>query len=341
MDEFSEAYDGRPVLITGGLGFLGSNLAVALAGLGAKVTVLDALLPLYGGNRFNVDPVRDRVEVIVADIRDEKAVRKAVRGKAIIFHIAAQTSHVDSMSDPFTDIDMNVRGQIILLDAVRAEAPEARVVYAGTRGQYGEVLSPPAREDTPFRPTDVYSADKAVGEYYLFVYRRAFAVRGTALRISNAYGPRHQMKHARYGILNWFVRLAMDGEPIRVFGEGKQLRDYHYVDDVTHAFLLAGSRAEAEGEAFNLGGPGPVPFIDMVRAVIGAAGSGRFETAPWPEDRKAIEVGDFSADWTKIRTLLGWEPRVSLEEGLRRTVAFYREHRDHYWKKGDEPWARE
>ncbi|MHC5039163.1 MAG: NAD-dependent epimerase/dehydratase family protein [Planctomycetota bacterium] len=326
-----DAYRDRAVLITGGLGFLGSNLAVVLAGCGARVTVLDALLPLYGGNLFNLSPVREQIDVKIADIRDEDAVRETVRGKEIVFHIAAQTSHVDSMTDPFTDVDMNCRGQIILLEAVRTEAPDARIVYAATRGQYGEVLSPPATEATPFHPTDIYSANKAAGEYYLFVYRRAFGLRACSLRISNAYGPRHQMKHSRYGILNWFVRLALDGETIRVFGEGTQLRDYHYVDDVTQAFLLAGSRPEAEGEAFNLGGPKPVRFIDMVKEVIHAAGSGRFECVPWPDDRKAIEVGDFASDWSKIRESLGWEPRVPLAEGLKKTVDYYRTFRDHYW----------
>jgi UDP-glucose 4-epimerase len=333
VDDFREAYAGKRILITGGLGFLGGNLAVALAGLGARVTVLDALLPLYGGNLFNIAPHRDAIEVIEADIRNEMVVGEAVKGKEIIFHIAAQTSHVDSMTDPFLDVDMNVRGQLILLEAVRLEAKDALMVHAGTRGQYGEVLSPPAREDTPFRPTDVYSADKAVGEYYLFIYRRAHGLRATSLRISNAYGPRHQMKHSRYGILNWFVRLAMDGETIKVFGEGNQVRDYHFVDDVTRAFLLAGSRPEAEGEAFNLGGPGPVRFIDMVREVIRCAGSGAFETVAWPDDRKAIEVGDFTADWSKIESTLGWKPEVSLAEGLEKTVAYYREHRDHYWTR--------
>ncbi|MHC4777791.1 MAG: NAD-dependent epimerase/dehydratase family protein [Planctomycetota bacterium] len=336
MDEFRRAYEGRAVLITGGLGFLGSNLAVALADMGARVTVLDALIPLYGGNRFNIDPVRGKVAVVEADIRDAAKVGEAVRGQDVIFHIAAQTSHVDSMTDPLTDVDMNVRGQIIVLEAVRRSAPDALLVYAGTRGQYGEVEEPPAGEDTPFRPTDIYSADKAVGEYFLFVYRRAHGLRTTALRISNAYGPRHQMKHSRYGILNWFVRLAMDGETIRVYGEGKQVRDYHHVDDVTRAFLLAGSHPAAEGEVFNLGGPAPVRFIDMVSEVIRAAGSGSHESVPWPDDRKVIEVGDFSADRSKILSTLGWEPRIPLPEGLKSTVAYYRQHRDRYWKKGEE-----
>jgi len=331
VDEFREAYEGRRVLVTGGLGFLGGNLAVALAGLGARVSVLDAMIPLYGGNLFNIEPVRESIDVSIADVRDAEAVRKAVRGCEIVFHIAAQTSHVDSMTDPFTDIDMNCRGTIVLLEAVRAESPGALVVYAGTRGQYGAVASPPAGEDTPFHPTDVYSADKAAGEAYAFVYRRAFGLRACSLRISNAYGPRHQMKHSRYGILNWFVRLALDGRTIRVFGDGSQLRDYHYVDDVTRAFLLAGSRPEAEGQAFNLGGPSPVRFLDMVREVIRAAGSGSWETAPWPEERKAIEVGDFAADWSRIRAALGWEPRVPLRDGLARTVEFYRKYRDRYW----------
>ncbi len=324
-------YRGRRVLVTGGLGFLGSNLAQALVELGAKPTLYDAMLPLYGGNRFNVSGIEDRVEVVVADIRDSGRLAESVSGKDVIFNIAAQTSHVDSMTDPRTDADMNCLGQINLLEAVRRNAPGARVVYAGSRAQFGRPEKVPVTEDTRGRPTDIYSVNKVAGEGYHFVYASAFGLKFSSLRISNAYGPRHQMKHGKYGILNWFIRVALDGGVIKVFGDGSQTRDYHFVDDVTRAFLLAGMRDEALGEAFNLGGPAPAKFVDIVKLIVEAAGSGGYEHVPWPDDRKAIEVGDFSADWSKIRNRLGWIPRTRLEDGIRATVEFYRKHRAEYW----------
>lgn len=331
VDDGGRWYEGKEVLVTGGLGFLGSNLALALHGLGARLTLFDALLPLYGGNPFNIEGLGGAADVVQADIRDFAALERAVEGKDVVFNIAAQTSHVDSMTDPWLDVDMNCRGQINLLEAVRRRAPAARVVYAGSRAQYGRPASVPVREDTPGRPTDVYSANKAAGEAYHFVYASAFDLWVTSLRINNAYGPRHQMKHGKYGILNWFVRLALDGRTIRIFGDGAQMRDYHYVDDVTEAFLLAGRCPEARGETFVLGGPEPVSFARLVQQVVEKAGSGSCEHVPWPEDRKAIEVGDFRADFSKARDVLGWEPAVGLAEGLERTVRFYREHRDRYW----------
>ncbi len=332
MEHDFSYYRGKRVLITGGLGFLGSNLACALVGHGASVSVYDALLPLYGGNMFNVEPVKDRVEVIIADIRDRARIGKAVAGKDVVFNIAAQTSHVDSMTEPLLDVEMNCAGQINLLEAVRNSAPECRIVYAGSRAQYGKIDRVPVTEDMHGRPTDIYSANKIAGEMYHFVYSSAFGLKFTSLRISNAYGPRHQMKHGKYGVLNWFIRLAIEGKKIKVFGTGAQMRDYHYVDDVTGAFLLAGMKDEALGEAFNLGGPEPVRFVDMVKTIVETAGSGGYEFVPWPADRKAIEVGDFTADTGKISRALGWRPRMELGEGIRRTVDFYRRFGKEYWR---------
>jgi UDP-glucose 4-epimerase len=318
-------------MITGGLGFLGSNLAHTLVDLGAEVLLVDPMLPLYGGNHFNVAAIAGKVRINIADIRDAGAMNELVKGQEVIFHIGNQTSHVDSMTDPLLDVDINCRGNIIFLEACRQFAPEAKIVYAGTRGQYGRLQYVPVDEQHPSNPTDVYGINKHAGEQYMFTYGRVFGMRVTSLRINNSYGPRGQMKHGKYGILNWFLRLAMDGKTIEVYGDGQQLRDYNYVDDVTDAFLRVAATDRSNGEAFNLGSNEHIKFIDLVRKVVEAAQSGDVKQIPWPEERKAIEIGDYAADVTKIATTLGWQPAVTLDDGLRRTVAFYREYQHYYW----------
>jgi UDP-glucose 4-epimerase len=325
-------YKNKKILITGGLGFLGSNLAVRLVNSGAKVTLLDAMLPLYGGNFFNVEEIKKKIKVIVADIRDKEKVEKAVKGKDLIFHIAAQTSHIDSMTDPFLDMDINCRGNIIFLESCRKFNPEVKIIYAGTRAQYGRVEYTPADEKHPFNPTDIYGVNKTAGEQYHFIYSRICGIRVASLRINNTYGPKHQMKHALYGILNWFIRLAMDGQAIKVFGEGNQLRDFNYAQDVVAAFLKAGESKNADGKIYNLGSGKPIKFIDLVKKIVEITGSGRIEYVPWPKDRKDIETGDYVASYEKIKNELGWQPEVSLEEGLKKTVEFYRKYRKKYWK---------
>jgi len=324
-------YKDKKILITGGLGFLGSNLAIALVKLGAKVTLLDAMLPLYGGNYFNIEEIKDEVEVIIGDIRDGRVMESAVKEKELIFHIAAQTSHIDSMSDPFLDIDINCRGNIVLLEACRRFNPGIKIVYAGTRGQYGRMEYKPVDESHPLNPTDIYGVNKTAGEQYHFIYARSYGMRVCSLRINNTYGPRHQMKHGRYGILNWFIRIAMDGGVIKVFGEGNQLRDFNYVDDVTNAFLLAGAEERADGKIYNLGSGSPVKFIDLVKKIIEIAGSGKMENVPWPKDRKDIETGDYVANFEKIKNELGWQPGIFLDEGLKKTVEYYKKFKDKYW----------
>jgi len=331
LSDYRDFYSNRNVMITGGLGFLASNLAHTLVELGAKVLLVDPMLPLYGGNYFNVESIRDRVRVNIADIRDAGAMNELVKGQDVIYHIGNQTSHVDSMTDPLLDVDINCRGNIIFLEACRQFAPEAKIVYAGTRGQYGRLQYVPVDEKHPSNPTDVYGINKHAGEQYMFTYGRIYGMPVTSLRINNSYGPRGQMKHGKYGILNWFLRLAMDGKAIQVYGEGQQLRDYNYVDDVTDAFLRVAATEKSNGEAYNLGSNEHIKFIDLVRRIVAAAGSGSVEQIAWPEDRAAIEIGDYAADITKIQTELGWQPTVTLGQGLERTVGFYREHKQHYW----------
>ncbi len=322
-------YAGKTVLVTGGLGFLGSNLVHALVASGATVRVLDALLEPYGANRHNLAGIEDSVRLDVADVRDARAVEAAVTGVDVVFHIAAQTSHIDSMTDPFTDLDINCRGTLVLLQAVR-KAP-CRVVYAGTRGQYGRVVHQPVDERHPLQPTDMYGVHKNTAEQQCFLWGRVHGFPVVSLRLNNTYGPRHQMKHGRYGILNWFIRLAMADLPIPVYEPGTQLRDYNYVDDATTAFLLCGIREEAIGEIFNLGSGQPVCITDLVDAIVAAAEGGTRRMVAWPAERAQIETGDYVADFSHITRTLGWKPTVPLHEGLQRTVAFYREYADQYF----------
>jgi UDP-glucose 4-epimerase len=332
LAEFGNFYKGKRVLVTGGLGFLGSHLVIELVKLGAEVRVVDSLIPLFGGNRFNIEPVADAVQVDIADIRDEDHMREAVGGQDILFHIGMQTSHVDSMTDPLWDVDINCRGNMVVYESLRHHNPECYVVYAGTRGQYGVVDRTPADENTLMRPTDIYGVNKTAAEQYGFVYRTAHGMRFTSLRVNNSYGPRHQMKHGRYGILNWFTRLAMDDGTIKLYGDGSQKRDYNYVDDVTDAFLRAGAMVDVcDGEAFNLGSGAPRSLRDATKLVIHYAQSGRYELAEWPNERKVIETGDFVADFSKFTAATGWQPKISMKEGLSRTVEFYKQHREHYW----------
>lgn len=329
---FDGYYKGKQVLITGGMGFLGSNLAHRLLGLGADVTLLDCFLAGHGANPRNIAGIEDSVEVIRRDIRDEAAVARAVDGCDVVFHIAAQTSHTDSMKDPWLDIDVNCTGNMVFLEAVRKTNPAAKVVYVSTRAVYGAPLQSPATEMTPPNPTDIYGANKFTGEAYHLIYHRAHGIPVTVIRASNAYGPRAQIEKPVFGILNWFIGLALQNKTIRVFGDGAQLRDYTYVDDMLEAFLLAGSRPEAIGRVYNAGAREQVRFVDMVKMIVEVAGQGGHEFVPWPDDYKKIEVGDFVADNSRIEKELGWAPRTGLREGLEKTVAFYRENLKYYLK---------
>jgi UDP-glucose 4-epimerase len=329
--KYKQIFSGKNILVTGGAGFLGSNLVHTLVQLGAKVTIIDAMLDLYGGNLFNLKPVKESTILNIADIRDKSSLEFLVKGQDYIFHIAAQTSHVDSMTDPLTDIDMNCNGTMLLLEACRLHNPSIRLIYCGTRGQYGKLDYTPVDEKHKMVPVDVYGIDKMAGELYCLLYHRVHGIKSLSLRVNNTYGPRHQMKHGKYGILNWFIRLAMDNGTIKVFGEGSQLRDYNYVDDVTRAFIMSAACEEAYGKAFNLGSGNPIAFIELVKLILKTAESGSMEQVPWPKERADIEVGDYVADFTLLKNICGWKPEVDLEEGLKKTVQFYRDNKKYYW----------
>jgi UDP-glucose 4-epimerase len=325
-------YHGKKVLVTGGLGCLGSSLTLELVRAGAEVTVVDSCHPLFGANEHNLHGVRDQVDVNVCDIRDEDAMNHLIKGKDILFHIGMQTSHVDSMTDPFWDIDINCRGNMVVYEAVRHHNPGCYVIYAGTRGQYGVLETTPVDEKQRMQPTDVYGVNKVAAEGYGFVYNRAHQMPFCSLRVNNCYGPRHQMRHAKYGILNWFIRLAMDGDTIKLYGDGSQKRDYNYVDDAIEAFLLAGANQDkCNGEAFNLGSGRARTLREATEMILQAAGQGSLELVPWPKDREVIETGDYFADFSKFTAATGWQPKVEMEDGLAQTVEFYRANQKYYW----------
>jgi UDP-glucose 4-epimerase len=330
VNDYRAFYRGRQVAITGGLGFIGSNLARQLVSLGANVLVIDSLIPDYGGNLYNLHGIRDRVTVNIADIRQQSTMNYLVQGQDVIFNLAGQVSHIDSMQDPYTDLEINCRSQLSLLEACRRNNPGVKVIYAGTRQVYGRPDTLPVTEDHLVRPTDVNGINKAAGEYYHLVYNNVFGVRACSLRLTNVFGPRQLLRHNRQGFIGWFIRLALAGEEIQIFGDGRQIRDFVYVDDAADAFLRAGASDDCNGQVLNVGGMSPIAHRALVELLIEVAGSGRYRMVEWPADRKAIDIGDFYADWSAIELALGWRPEVPLEEGIARTLDYYRVHGDHY-----------
>jgi UDP-glucose 4-epimerase len=330
-------YNRRRVMITGGLGFIGSNLAHQLVACGAHVLIVDSLIPEYGGNLFNIAGIEDAVRVNIADVRQESSMNYLVRENDVIFNLAGQVSHIDSMQDPYTDLEINCRAQLSLLEACRRNNPAVKIVYAGTRQVYGQPSTLPVTEDHLVSPTDVNGINKAAGEYYHLVYNNVFGVRSCSLRLTNTYGPRQLLKHNRQGFIGWFIRLAIEDREIHIYGDGSQLRDFVYVDDAVDAFLRAGASDACNGQVFNVGGFEPTAHRDLVALLIRTAGTGRYRFVEWPPDKKAIDIGSFYSDSSRIAHVLGWRPTTTLAAGLDRTIAYYRAHLHHYVPGGDQP----
>jgi UDP-glucose 4-epimerase len=328
-------YRDKRVLVTGGLGFIGSNLAIRLLELGAHVTVVDSLIPETGGNAFNIQPVQDnpRLTVRTVDVRDVLAMERLVRQQSVIFNLAGQVSHIDSMLDPFTDLEINCRSQLALLDTCRRVAPETKVIFASTRQIYGRVPEEhlPVDERQPPNPVDVNGINKLAGERYHVLYNNVYGIRTSVLRLTNTYGPRMLVKNNRQTAIGWLIRQVMDGETITIFGDGLQLRDFTYVDDVVEALLLVGVNDATNGQVFNIGAMEPISLRELAELLIEVCGSGRFELVPFPPERKAIDIGSIYVDDRKIRRVLKWRPRVDMREGLARTIDFFRAHRAEYW----------
>jgi UDP-glucose 4-epimerase len=327
MDDYRD----KKVLVTGGLGFIGSNLAIRLTELGASVTILDNLDPAGGGNHFNLDPIKNDVEVVIGDACDAELMQKLVRGCTHIFNLAGRVSHIESMQDPFADLRMNAIGPLTVLEACKKENRDARVVYAGTRQSYGRPDVVPVVESLVLKPVDVNGVSKMAGEWFHMVYHTAHGIPTVSLRMVNTYGPRQLVKHSRQGFVGWFIRLAIDDQEIQLFGDGQQFRGFNYIDDVVEALLIAGSHEKVVGEYFNLGGMKPFTLEAMTQTLVSVAGTGSYRMVPFPDDKKPIDIGSAFSSFIKFHVATGWEPRILLEEGLKKTVDYYRRNKAHYW----------
>lgn len=327
-----KGFRNKEVLITGGLGFIGSNLAIALVRLGASVTIIDNMLPRQGGNLFNVKDIADKVKVNFSDVRNELSMNHLVKGKDYVFHLAGQVNHVDSMRNPIQDLDINCKGTLVLLEALRQHNMGARVIFAGTRGEYGSSVKLPVDEDHPTNPKGIYAVTNLTAEKMVLVYDDVYKIRGACLRITNTYGPRHQMMHDEYGVFNWFIRKAMDNEAIPVFGDGRILRDFIYVEDLVECMLMVAMTDAAYGKVFNVGTGTPVSFYDLAKTIVKITGTGKTKFTEFTRERKEVEPGDYYADISHIKKMVKWEPKTSLDEGIRKTVAFYRKYKKEYWR---------
>jgi UDP-glucose 4-epimerase len=329
MKDYELAFASRNILITGGLGFIGSNLARRLVEIGAKVTLVDSLIPEYGGNQVNISGIEDKVKVNISDVRDEYSMKYLVQGQDYLFNLAGQTSHMDSMSNPGIDLDINCRSQLSILETCRKHNPHLKLVFASTRQIYGKPEYLPVDEKHPLCPVDVNGINKMAGEWYHILYNNVHGIRGCSLRFTNTYGPRMRIKDARQTFVGIWIRNLLEDKPIEVWG-GEQLRDFTYIDDAVDALLISASSDKANGQIFNLGGDGIINLKDLAHLLIELYGKGEIKIYDFPEDRKKIDIGDYYSDFTKIKGGLGWSPKITLREGLKRTLDYYIEKLSFY-----------
>ncbi len=322
-------FQGRKVLITGGLGFIGSNLAIRLVEDGAEVTLVDSLIPTYGGNLFNIAGIKSRVRMNISDVRDQYSMNYLVRGQDYLFNLAGQTSHLDSMEDPFTDLEINCRAQLSILEACRRHNQELKVIFASTRQIYGRPEYLPVDENHPVRPVDINGVNKAAGESYHVLYNNIYDIRTTVLRLTNTYGPRMRVKDDRQTFLGNWIRLLLQGKPYSVWG-GNQLRDLTFAADAVDALMLAAVMDDANGQVFNLAGYSSISLNELARLLVELNGGGRFEIRPFPPERERVDIGDYYADYSLVQKTLGWQPRITHPEGLAQTLDYYRKHLEHY-----------
>jgi UDP-glucose 4-epimerase len=322
-------FEGAKVLITGGLGFIGSNLARRLAGLGADLTLVDSLIPEYGGNLFNIEGFRDRMHINISDVRDTYSLEPLVRGKDYLFNLAGQTSHLDSMVNPVPDLEINCRAQLSILEACRACNPEIKIIFASTRQIYGRPTGLPVPETHPLNPVDVNGINKMAAEKYHLLYNDLYGIHATALRLTNTIGPRMRIKDARQTFAGLWVRQLLEHKPIEVWG-GKQLRDFTDVEEAVDAFLLVATSASAKGQVYNLGGSEVIELADLAKRMVEINGGGEYSVCDFPADRLLIDIGDYYADFSKIHSELGWAPKKPLRETIESTLTYYREFISHY-----------
>lgn len=326
-----ENYENKEVLITGGAGFIGSNLARKLIELGAKVTIVDSLIPIYGGNLFNIEDIKNQLTVNITDVRDSHAMSYLVKGKHYLFNLAGQTSHLDSMTDPRTDLDINASAQLTILEACKQHNLDIKIVFASTRQLYGKPEYLPVDEKHPIRPVDVNGINKLAGEWYHLLYNNVYGIRACALRLTNTYGPCMRVKDAKQTFLGIWIRNLIESNPIQVFGDGLQLRDFNYVDDVIAALLIAGADSRADGQVFNLGSDEVINLKQLAEMMVEMHTNSSFKIVPFPPERKAIDIGDYYSDFKKIQSELGWQPKIELKYGLENSLKYYKAYYKHYW----------
>lgn len=325
-------FKGRNTLILGGLGFIGSNLAIRLVNMGANVTLVDSMLPQFGGNLLNVESIKDKIQINFSDIRDKYSMDYLVREADVIYSVAGQTSHVESMTDPIQDLDINCRSQLAILESCRAHNPDVTILYASTRQIYGRPQYLPVDENHPVVPIDVNGINKLAAENYYTLYSNVYGMKCVSLRLSNTYGPRQHLSGDKQGFAGIFIRLAISGKKVKIFGDGMQLRDFNYIDDVVDAFLLATDNVRLYGKAYNLGSNKHYSLLDFVK-ILKRHCNFDFELVPFPSDHKAIDIGDYYADYSLFRSVTGWEPKIDLEEGLEQTIAYFRPRSQSYWSE--------
>lgn len=326
------SFSEKNILITGGLGFIGSSLARKLVQLQAKVTLVDSLIPQYGGNLFNIADIKEKVTVNITDVRDPYALAYLIQDKDFLFNLAGQTSHLDSMTDPQTDLSINATAQLSILEACKKHNPQIKIVFASTRQLYGKPQYLPVDENHPIQPVDVNGINKLAGEWYHLLYNQVYNIRSCALRLTNTYGPGMRVKDARQTFLGIWIRNLIEGKPIQVFGDGLQLRDFNYVDDVVEALLISAIHPQADGQIFNLGSAEYINLKDLAEMLVEIYQGGNYEVIPFPPERKIIDIGDYYSDYTKIKQALGWSPYISLKEGLDKTLSYYIQHHAYYWE---------
>ena len=321
----------KRVLITGGLGMIGSVIASKLIEFGAEVTIVDAMIKPFGGNLFNIHHFKDKINLNITDIRDQEAMKILVQNKDIIFNLAGQVSHNDSLLNPFLDTDINYIGHLTVLEAVKNFNPQAKILYSGSRLQFGKIEQIPVSENHPLNPLTPYAVNKTAAENLYLYYHRAFNIPVVIFRIANPYGPKCQMQHSKYSIVNWFIRNAFDDKEIVVFGDGDQIRDYIYVEDLADVFISAAINDQSSGEIFNIGSGVGTKFLDMVNAIVDIVGKGKIKKIPWPDDYQNVETGNYITDISKVKNKLDWKPVTSLSEGIQKTVKFYKHFGENYW----------
>ena len=322
--------NGKKVLISGGLGFIGSNLAARLVGDGAQVTIIDSMIPEYGGNMRNIHGISDKITVNFSDVRDPFSINQLISEQDYLFNLAGQTSHLDSMEEPFADLDINAKAQLSILEACRKHNPDIRIIFASTRQIYGKPKYLPVDEKHPCHPVDVNGINKMAGEWYHILYHDVYGIPTSVLRLTNTYGPRMRIKDARQTFLGIWIRNLLEKKPIQVYGNGLQRRDYNYVDDVVDALLIAATRPEARGKIYNLGAPEPLSLEDTARLMCKLSEGASYEKIPFPEERKAIDVGDFVCDYKAFQSTFDWDPKVNFQEGISKSIDYYRKNLDYY-----------